>query len=287
MNKTYLTAASGFTLALALMAPVSGAEPQSPPQPLAPEKSQMDIGNAGRDAPLGAGKSGPAAGQAQDEGAPGGMAMTVTKRVEDLTGAKVVNQAGDSIGRIKAIVQKREDDEFDAVVSAGGLFGLGGKDVIVPVETFTVRGDELVTGIATATEELKLRPAYEKALYEEVPGERIVQLSAGGGTATGTDRQGSAPAGASFTFSGLDKDRDGYLTKADVEARPELAGHWDQVDTNRDQRIDRAEFSAFEVRGSTDMPAQEAKPGESPMGNDEPTPRGAKPESWGSGPSSY
>jgi hypothetical protein len=286
MNKTYLTAASGLTLALALMAPVSGAEPQSPAQPPGPEKSQVDIGNAGRDALLGAGKSGPGAGQAKDEGAPGGMVMTATKRVEDLTGAKVVNQAGDAIGRIKTIVQKKGSDELDAVVSAGGFLGLGGKDVIVPLASLTVRGDELVSLITATTEELKFRPAYEKALYEEAPGERIVHLSAGGGTAPGTDMQGNAPAGASF--SGLDKDRDGYLTKADVLAQPELVVHWEQVDTNRDQRIDRAEFSAFEVRGSTDMPAQEeAKPGEGPMGKEEPDPRGAKPEGGGSGSGAY
>jgi hypothetical protein len=285
MNRNYLTTASGLALTLALMAPVSGAEPQSPPQPLAPEKSQMDIGNAGRDALLGAGKSGPGAGQAEDEGAPEGMAITVTKQVEDLPGAKVVNQAGDSIGRVKTIVQKKGSDEIDAVVSAGGFLGLGGKDVIVPLESLAVRNEDLVSPITTTTEELKLRPAYDKVLYEEVPGDRIVRLSAGGGTATGTDMQGSAPSGASF--SGLDKDHDGYLTKADVQAQPELAGHWDQVDTNRDQRIDRAEFSAFEVRNFTDMPAQEAKPGEGPMGKDEPDPRGAKPEGGGSGSGAY
>jgi hypothetical protein len=118
-----------------------------------------------------------------------------------------------------------------------------------------------------------------------VPGGRIVRLNAGGGTARGTDMEGSARSGASF--SGLDKDHNGYLTKADVQSRPELARDWDQVDTNRDQRIDRAEFSAFEVRSSTDMPAQEPKPGETQMGKDKPAPSGVKPEGGGSGSGAY
>jgi hypothetical protein len=285
MNRNYLTAASGLALTLALMAPVLGAEPQSPPQPLGPEKSQMDIGNAGRDAHLGAGKSEPGARQAKEEGASEGMAMTANKQVEDLTGATVINQAGDSIGKVKTIVQKKGSDEVDAVVSAGGFLGLGGKDVIVPLESLMVRGDELVSPITTTTEELKLRPAYEKALYEEVPGDRIVRLSAGGGTAPKSDMQGSAPSGASF--SGLDKDHDGHLTKAEVQSSPELSRHWDQVDTNRDQRIDRAEFSAFEARSSADMPAQEAKPGETQKGKDMPAPSGVKHEGGGSGSGAY
>jgi hypothetical protein len=284
MNRNYLTAASGLALTLALMAPVLGAEPQSQPQ-IEPQKSQMDIGNAGKDAPLGAGKSGPGTGQAKDEGAHEGMAMTATKQAADLDGAKVVNQTGDSIGKIKAIVQKKGTDEFDAVVSAGGILGMGGKDVIIPLESLTVRGDELVSGLATTTEELKLRPAYEKALYDEVPGERTLHLSAGGGAGPGAGVRDGVRSGASF--SGLDKDRDGYLTKDDVQARPELSGQWDQVDTNRDQRIDRAEFSAFEVRGTTDMPARNAKPDETEMGKDKPAPSGVKPESGGSGPGAY
>jgi hypothetical protein len=50
------------------------------------------------------------------------------------------------------------------------------------------------------------------------------------------------------TFSELDKDQDGYLSKEEAESWDVLSSKFDDVDKNGDQKIDRPEFSAFETQ---------------------------------------
>lgn len=47
-------------------------------------------------------------------------------------------------------------------------------------------------------------------------------------------------------FSQLDADSDGYVTQSEIRDHEELTNRWEQLDANADQRLDRAEFSAFE-----------------------------------------
>jgi hypothetical protein len=47
------------------------------------------------------------------------------------------------------------------------------------------------------------------------------------------------------TFEQLDTDGDGYVIKSDIPAEHELAVEFATADTNRDSRLDRAEFNAF------------------------------------------
>lgn len=58
------------------------------------------------------------------------------------------------------------------------------------------------------------------------------------------------PGGGSGTepsFSDLDVDRDGVLSKAEAGGYEGLLDEWWQADKNKDNNIDRAEFSAFEA----------------------------------------
>ena len=56
-------------------------------------------------------------------------------------------------------------------------------------------------------------------------------------------------------FRQLDISGDGVLSKGEAAGRKGLLDEWWQVDQNKDNVIDRAEFSAFEVYGPT-MPPQ-------------------------------
>lgn len=47
-------------------------------------------------------------------------------------------------------------------------------------------------------------------------------------------------------FSQLDADSDGYVTQSEMRDNEELTNRWEQLDSNADQRLDPAEFSAFE-----------------------------------------
>jgi hypothetical protein len=53
--------------------------------------------------------------------------------------------------------------------------------------------------------------------------------------------------GSEPSFSDLDVDRDGVLSKAEAGGLEGLLDEWWQADKNKDNNIDRAEFSAFEA----------------------------------------
>jgi hypothetical protein len=63
------------------------------------------------------------------------------------------------------------------------------------------------------------------------------------------------------TFSQLDIDGNGVLSKGEAAGTKGLLGAWDQTDRNSDNAIERSEFAAFESMGSM-LPA--IPPGRSP-----------------------
>jgi hypothetical protein len=52
----------------------------------------------------------------------------------------------------------------------------------------------------------------------------------------------------------LDIDRNGTLSKGEAGGRKGLLDEWWQVDQDRDNVIDRAEFTAFEAKGPSIPP---------------------------------
>lgn len=47
-------------------------------------------------------------------------------------------------------------------------------------------------------------------------------------------------------FAKLDKNKDGYLNKAEATMEPKVLGKWAEADTNKDGKISKEEFLAFE-----------------------------------------
>jgi len=68
------------------------------------------------------------------------------------------------------------------------------------------------------------------------------------------------------TFEQLDVDGDGYISAQEAEARPDLAAAMQSSDTNQDGKLNSAEFSAFEGRGTFTPPEESeiAEPGAAP-----------------------
>lgn len=52
-------------------------------------------------------------------------------------------------------------------------------------------------------------------------------------------------------FAKLDKNKDGYLDKAEATMEPKLLGKWAEADTNKDGKISKEEFLAFERKEHT------------------------------------
>jgi hypothetical protein len=73
---------------------------------------------------------------------------------------------------------------------------------------------------------------------------------------TGAPSSSSSPSGASAggsgeTFTKLDSDKDGMVSKKEASKNKDLTGKWDTLDTNKDGKLDQGEFAAFETGASS------------------------------------
>ncbi|HEY9198385.1 MAG TPA: calmodulin [Gammaproteobacteria bacterium] len=60
-------------------------------------------------------------------------------------------------------------------------------------------------------------------------------------------------------FQSLDADANGYLSQQEAASNADVAKRWTDLDTNKDNMLDKSEFSAFEIDTGGDMnqaPAQ-------------------------------
>lgn len=191
MSSKYLTTASSIVLALVLVAPAVGAEQQVGEE----QAPQLEIEKTGKEASLGAGvESSPDAGksetgtkQARGAGETGKTDSTTGKHAEEIPGTKVVNNSGEEIGEVEAIVREKGTDELHAVVSVGGFLGIGDEEVIMSLLDLEMAGTRLLAPFAISAEELKTWPLYKERLYKEVPGKQIVAVVSSGGEISETD----------------------------------------------------------------------------------------------------
>ena len=68
-------------------------------------------------------------------------------------------------------------------------------------------------------------------------------------TSPSSGAAGGAAGGEQFTK--LDSDKDGMVSKKEASKNKDLSAKWDTLDTNKDGKLDQAEFAAFESSGST------------------------------------
>jgi len=198
--------------------------------------------------------------QMQHEGMAGKHTWKVEKNVEDITGNKVVNTDGEEIGKIDKIVEGENGDLF-AVISVGGFLGIGAKDVTLPLDRMQMKDETLQAPLASK-EELDKKSSYDAAQYQEVPGERMVGINT-----TGSETMEMPMGEHDASFSKLDSNDNGYLSRQEAKQSSDLSDHWSSADSNSDDKIDRAEFSAFEIRNtgqsSEDMHSGETDKSES------------------------
>ena len=68
------------------------------------------------------------------------------------------------------------------------------------------------------------------------------------------------------TFDELDQNGDGYISKTEIKDNSDMNKNWTKADRNKDDKLDAAEFSAFEGRErfqpAEDM--EEPEPGAAP-----------------------
>jgi hypothetical protein len=88
---------------------------------------------------------------------PGGLTA------DKLIGADIVSPTGDDVGEIGDLLVEKNGQANNVVVDVGGFLGIGGKNVVLDLNTLSpAKGsdDDLVTNMTK--EQLKALPAYEK-----------------------------------------------------------------------------------------------------------------------------
>ncbi|HSF33434.1 MAG TPA: PRC-barrel domain-containing protein [Candidatus Tectomicrobia bacterium] len=90
----------------------------------------------------------------------------------DLIGATVKNPQGESLGSIKELVLDPQNAKIkNAVVSMGGLLGIGTKSVAIPWNEVTLQSDGKAVVVAMGREELQNAPDWKKPAEEtRMPG---------------------------------------------------------------------------------------------------------------------
>jgi hypothetical protein len=78
----------------------------------------------------------------------------------------VVGASGEKIGKIKDVVRSREDGLIYAVVSSGGILGIGAKEIPVTLQELQVHGDKLRIG--TTEDDLRSWAEHQEDQFVEL-----------------------------------------------------------------------------------------------------------------------
>lgn len=168
----------------------------------------------------------------------------------------VKNPQGKELGEISDLAVDLEQGTIKyVVIEHGGLLGIGENLVAVPSSKL-VPGAEADEVILNATEtELKNAKAFSEDNWP-VAVNSISELQyATVTTSNKNSKQGKAD--MTHSFSEIDGDNNGYVTKMETSHMPALQRSYYSLDKNRDGKLDRAEFARFEAEHSkSEMPVR-------------------------------
>ncbi len=82
-------------------------------------------------------------------------------RASHLLGAEVKRLTGDSVGQVQDLIVSADSDVRLAVISVGGVLGVGGKTIALPFNEFQVAPDGATLFLTLSEEELSAQPAFD------------------------------------------------------------------------------------------------------------------------------
>jgi hypothetical protein len=78
----------------------------------------------------------------------------------------VVDASEEKIGKVEDVVRSREDGHIYAIVSYGGILGIGAKEIPIPLEALQLHGDRL--RIVATEDDIRQLPKYQEDQYVEL-----------------------------------------------------------------------------------------------------------------------
>lgn len=94
------------------------------------------------------------------------LASVAALTPEEVEGMTVVGSADEKIGKVDEVVRSRDDGLIYAVVSSGGVLGIGADKIPVPLQDMQRHGDALQLGIEKQA--LRNWPEYRKDRYVDL-----------------------------------------------------------------------------------------------------------------------
>jgi sporulation protein YlmC with PRC-barrel domain len=94
---------------------------------------------------------------------PAAAALTASKsRGSEIIGASVLNNKGDTIGKVDDLLIAQDGKLPQAVLSVGGFLGVGSRLIVVPYESFKIHDNKMTFPDATK-ESLNAMPEFQYA----------------------------------------------------------------------------------------------------------------------------
>lgn len=155
----------------------------------------------------------------------------LNRQVGQLKGMDLYNMKGEEIGEVNKVVLDSKTNKLYAVISVGGLFGIGDTLTPIALDRVDYRDDKLY--IATSMNEYDPKNAkpYNDAKYLDLEDDQLL---------SDLDIR-------SDNFALLDENMDGAITKDEaLKYNEPMVKDWENLDTDGDHRLSRSEFSAFE-----------------------------------------
>jgi hypothetical protein len=95
------------------------------------------------------------------------QAQDFRARGNDLIDRDVVNQRGDEVGELEDLVTDSSGRLY-GVVEVGDVAGIGGKNILIPVDQLKIGQDNLTLMSQESEDALQQKPAYDEAKYKSI-----------------------------------------------------------------------------------------------------------------------
>jgi sporulation protein YlmC with PRC-barrel domain len=94
---------------------------------------------------------------------------------DDLNGMDVITSDGESVGDVQKIVISPNNQDIHAVVSVGGLLGIGAKTILIPLDSISLKDD--VLHVRATQAELEAMTDYGSEDFVELEGDAAVSTA--------------------------------------------------------------------------------------------------------------
>jgi hypothetical protein len=167
MKRKYQRSLLAAAIASLIALPVWSADPATEQDPLTDESQVLETQPAPQTEDPGLTESAPEPMGQDDPQVASGDNPVLQLTPDELKNMEVVNPLGEKVGKVDSIIRSREGGtEIQAVISSGGVLGIGASEVAVPIDSLELSEDKLQ--ISATQEELEARENYEPGAYVEV-----------------------------------------------------------------------------------------------------------------------